>query len=379
MASIQTIELVDPTTGAVVRKVTDGKVTRDEAKRYTLRGFTDGPATGFSQVVKGNRWERAPGSYSGLTLTPYKNSNGTGATLENVVNIVVAEDASAPPVPPVVPPHLPPVVDVPTPPVVTPKPDVPPPVVPPARKVLFGVAGIPTVAQGELFGFQAARCFPQGVGTLGAPWVASGRTLVVAMAKQPWSLNVSAAEVETWVRSLVQTLPKGTKIEVGNEPNGKAYWKRSIADWNERVLLPAAKLLKSLGVFVIGTAAADGNASTHQAMLAADAYVDAWAVHPYGDTIAEHVNRLAAIRAMTAKPLWATEWNLYPQGGDPQSNWASKLQSLYDASTPYCDALFYYRIKKDPNIVRFDDGALYGEDGVTPNGPFFDAVKGMKR
>ena len=371
---IQTVELYDAATSnkTAVRTVTAGRVTRDEAAKYGLRVWANAGAVIQSTTIRGNKIELPPGSYAGAKLTPCRNSTGTAANEAGSVYIVVAESAESPPVVP-----TPPVLETPA--VETPAPTpLPSPGTP--RAPLWGVAGIPTVAQGDRFGFQVARCFPTGiVGDNAVRWVASGRKLIVAMAKQPWPVNVAPAEVETWCHALAKGLPKGTMIEIGNEPNGKDYWKRSTADWVDRVLMPAAKLLKSLGIFTIGTAAADGNLATHQAMLAADPLVDAWAVHPYGGTVLEHKNRLAAIRAITAKPLYATEWNLSPQGGDPKTNWADRLQTLYDVAARYCDCLCYYRIQKFKEIVRFDDAALFMEDGTTENKIFVDAVLALDR
>lgn len=194
-------------------------------------------------------------------------------------------------------------------------------------------------------------------------------------------INPSSADK---VKGLFNWLMTGANLrnyvdrwEVGNEPDRDDYWKGTPTSYVEKLLKPAAEVLRSYGEKVV-SAGPSWNPEHVKQMVQAGMldYVDYVGYHPYRNTVEDLKTRIAQVKSYAnGKPLIASEWNIRGRESSSKSYWAEGVADFWPIIRDNFFAAYYY--------AAIVSGTMAGPAGLiytsgSKNEPFYSTYKTFK-
>ena len=159
--------------------------------------------------------------------------------------------------------------------------------------------------------------------------------------------------------------------EIGNEPDGKSYWKGTLSQYVNNYLTPAYNVLHPAGETVI-SAGPSWNPQDVQTMINAGLLnvTDYVGFHPYAKGASGVEKSIAAIDDVVdgRKPIAATEWSI--RGVSDHTEWAKEVAEAYPA-VKAGTALNYYFCQKVMDSMA-GPGGIFNADW-SHNTPFYNA------
>ncbi len=165
--------------------------------------------------------------------------------------------------------------------------------------------------------------------------------------------------------------------QVGNEPDHDQYWRGTPASYVDKLLIPAAKVLRAYGEKVV-SAGPSWNPDHVKEMVNAGMlnYVDFVGYHPYRETLTDLKARIAQVKSMVGgKPLVASEWNIRGRESGSKSYWAEGIAEFWPVIRDNFYAAYYFastvvNTKAGPAGIIYSSGSR--------NEPFYGTYKNFK-
>ena len=156
--------------------------------------------------------------------------------------------------------------------------------------------------------------------------------------------------------------------EIGNEPDRPPFWQGTPQEYVNNVLKAAWDVLHPAGAKILG-AGPSWDPNFAQTMVDAGYlnYVDYAGMHPYGNSVAEVIDRATrAAKVYAGKPMILSEWNV--RGATSQSQWISELNQIAPTLKSVAYEAIYFGLVKSGSLAG--PAGLINPDG-SPNGGFF--------